>query len=88
MPATKKKKDKKKKKKKKNQNKKKKKKKKIMFGKGIFDITNRNTTTVPAEGNSSKRHIVFNNCQVTNNKNKIFLKTTNKRYYLFSQCSK
>ena len=41
-----------------------------------------------AEGNSSKRPIVFNNCQVTNNKNKIFLKTTNKRYYLFSQCSK
>ena len=45
----------------------------------LSDITNRNTTTVPAEGNSSKRHIVFNNCQVTNNKNKIFLKTTNKR---------
>jgi hypothetical protein len=30
-------------------------------------ITNRNTTT---EGNSSKRPIVFNNCQVTNNKKK------------------
>jgi hypothetical protein len=29
-----------------------------------------NTTTVPAEGNSSKRPIVFNNCQVTNNKKK------------------
>ena len=54
----------------------------------LSDITNRNTTIVPAEGNSSKRTIVFNNCQVTNNKNKIFLKTTNKRYYLFSQCSK
>jgi hypothetical protein len=27
-----------------------------------------NATTVPAEGNSSKRPIVFNNCQVTNNK--------------------
>ena len=38
--------------------------------------------------NSSKRPIVLNNCQVTNNKNKIFMKTTNKRYYLFSQCSK
>jgi hypothetical protein len=24
--------------------------------------------TVPAEGNSSKRPIVFNHCQVTNNK--------------------
>ena len=54
----------------------------------LSDITNRNTTTVPAEGNSSKRPIVFNNCQVTNNKNRIFLKTTNKRYYLFSQFSK
>ena len=32
--------------------------------------TNQNTTTVPAEGNSSKRPIVFNNCQVTNNKKK------------------
>jgi hypothetical protein len=32
-------------------------------------ITNRNTTTLPAEGNNSKRPIiVFNNCQVTNNK--------------------
>jgi hypothetical protein len=29
-----------------------------------------NATTVPAEGNSSKRPIVFNNCQVTNNKKK------------------
>jgi hypothetical protein len=45
----------------------------------LSDITNRNTTTVPAEGNSSKCPIVFNNCQVTNNKNKIFLKTTNKK---------
>ena len=42
--------------------------------------TNRNTTTVPAEGNSSKRPIAFNNFQVTNNKKRIFLKTTNKRY--------
>ena len=32
--------------------------------------TNQNTTTVPAEGNSSKRPIVFNNCQVTNNEKK------------------
>ena len=47
--------------------------------------TNRNTTN---EGNSSKRPIVFNNCQVTKNKKRIFLKTTNKRYYLFSQCYK
>jgi hypothetical protein len=54
----------------------------------LSDITNRNTTTVPAEGIISKSPIVFNNCQVTNNKNRILLKTTNKRYYLFSQCSK
>jgi hypothetical protein len=54
----------------------------------LSNKTNRNTTTVPAEGNSSKRPIVFNNCQVTNNKKRIFLKTTNKRYYLFSQYSK
>jgi hypothetical protein len=27
----------------------------------LSHITNRNTTTVPAEGNSSKRPIVFNN---------------------------
>ena len=46
-----------------------------------------NTTTVPAEGNHSKRPIVFNNCQVTNNKKRIFLKTTNKRYCLFSHFS-
>ena len=39
------------------------------------------------KGTRSKRPIVFNNCQVTNNK-RIFLKTTNKRYYLISQCSK
>jgi hypothetical protein len=37
-----------------------------------------NTTTVPAEGNSSKRPIVFNNCQVTNNKTRIFLKRQTK----------
>jgi hypothetical protein len=54
----------------------------------LSNKTNRNTTTVPAEGNSSKRPIVFNNCHVTNNKKRIFLKTTNKRYYSFSQCSK
>ena len=36
----------------------------------LSNKTNRNTTTVPAEGNSSKRPIVFNNCQVTNNKKK------------------
>jgi hypothetical protein len=46
---------------------------------GIFqplsDITNRNTTTVPAEENSSKRPIVFNNLQVTNNKY-VFANTT------------
>ena len=54
----------------------------------LSNKTNRNTTTVHAEGNSSKRSIVFNNCQVTNNNKRIFLKTTNKRYYLFSQCSK
>ena len=54
----------------------------------LSDIRNRNTTTVPSEWNSSKRPIVFNNCQVTSNKNKIFLKKTNKRYYLLSQCSK
>jgi len=32
--------------------------------------TNRNTTNVPADGNSSKRPIVFNNCNVTNYKKK------------------
>jgi hypothetical protein len=36
----------------------------------LSNKTNRNTTTVPAEGNSSKRPIVFKNCQVTNNKKK------------------
>ena len=54
----------------------------------LSNKTNRNTTTVPAEGNSSKHPIVFNNCQVTNNNKIIFLKTTNKRYYLFRQCYK
>jgi hypothetical protein len=54
----------------------------------LSNKTTRNTNTVAAEGNSLNRPIVFNNCQVTNNKKRIFLKTTNKRYYLFSQCSK
>jgi hypothetical protein len=47
-----------------------------------------NTRKMHRLENSSKHPIVFNNCQVTNNKKIIFLKTTNKRYYLFSQCSK
>jgi hypothetical protein len=46
-----------------------------------------NTTTVPAEGNSSKRPIVFNNCQVTNNKKKN-IPENDKQKVLFSQCSK
>ena len=55
----------------------------------LSNKTNRNTTTVPAEGNSSKCPILLNNCQVTNYRQKrIFLKTTNTGYYLFSQCSK
>jgi hypothetical protein len=36
----------------------------------LSNKTNRNTTTVPAVGNSSKRPVVFNKCQVTNNKKK------------------
>jgi hypothetical protein len=36
----------------------------------LSNKTNRNTTTVPAERSSPKRPIVFNNCQVTNNKKK------------------
>ena len=51
----------------------------LLVGTYIFFRTVKKSLKIP------KRPIVFNNCQVTNNKKRIFLKTTNKRYYLFSR---
>ena len=49
----------------------------------LSNKTNRNTTTVPAEGNSSKRPIWYlTTTKLQTIKKRIFLKTTNKRYYL------